>query len=40
MQQDPTVMRLALLMKERRLESPGELDIALRQFGTALDQQV
>jgi parvulin-like peptidyl-prolyl isomerase len=40
MRQDPTIVRLALLMKERHLESPGELDAALRQFGTSLDQQV
>jgi hypothetical protein len=40
MRQDPTVVRLALLMKERHLESQGELDAALREFGTSLEQQV
>ncbi len=40
MRSDPTIVRLALLMKERRFESPGELDMALREFGTSLDQQV
>ena len=39
LRQDPIVMRLALLMKERHLESPGELDAALREFGTSLEQQ-
>lgn len=40
MKQDATVVRLALLMKERHLESPGELDAALRLYGTSLEQQV
>jgi parvulin-like peptidyl-prolyl isomerase len=40
MRSDPTVVRLAILMKDRRLESPGELDAALREFGTTLQQQV
>jgi hypothetical protein len=40
MRSDPTIVRLALLMKDRKLESPGELDAALRKFGTTLDQQV
>lgn len=40
MRQDPTIARLAVLMKERGLESPGELDQALRQFGTSLERQV
>jgi hypothetical protein len=40
MKQDSTIVRLALLMKERHLESPGELDAALRQYGTSLAQQV
>jgi len=39
LRQDPIVMRLALVMKERHLESPGELDAALREFGTSLEQQ-
>jgi parvulin-like peptidyl-prolyl isomerase len=38
--QDPTIMRLALLMRDHHLESPGELDMALRQYGTSLAQQV
>jgi parvulin-like peptidyl-prolyl isomerase len=37
--QEPTVMRLALLMKDRKLESLGELDQELRQLGTTLDAQ-
>ena len=40
LRQEPTIMRLAVLMKERGLESPGELDQALRQFGTSLEQQI
>jgi hypothetical protein len=40
MRSDPTIVRLALLMKDRKLESMGELDAALRVFGTTLDQQV
>jgi parvulin-like peptidyl-prolyl isomerase len=40
LRQEPTIMRLAVLMKDRHLESPGELDQALREFGTSLDQQV
>ena len=40
LRQDPTIMRLAVLMKERHLESPGELDQNLRQFGTSLEQQI
>src|SRR5262245_41403607 len=39
LRQDPTIMRLAVLMKERHLESPGELDQALREFGSSLEQQ-
>lgn len=35
-----TVVRLALLMKEKQLESNVELDLALRKFGTSLDQQM
>jgi hypothetical protein len=38
--QDPTMIRLALLMKERGLLTHGELDVALRQYGTTLEQQV
>jgi parvulin-like peptidyl-prolyl isomerase len=37
--QEPGVVRLALLMKERKLESLGELDQALRQYGSSLDAQ-
>lgn len=40
MRQDATVVRLAVLMKERHLESPGELDSVLREFGTSLELQV
>jgi parvulin-like peptidyl-prolyl isomerase len=40
MRQDSTIVRLALLMKQKHLESPGELDVALRQYGTSLAQQV
>jgi hypothetical protein len=40
MRSDPTIARLAVLMKDRQLESPGELDAALREFGTTLEQQV
>lgn len=39
MAQEPTAARLALLMKQRQLESLGELDQALRQLGTTLDAQ-
>lgn len=39
MQQDPSIMRLALLMKQRGLLSQGELDIALREMGTTLARQ-
>jgi hypothetical protein len=40
MRQDGIVARLAMIMKERHLESTGELDIALRQYGTSLEQQI
>lgn len=40
MKQDSTILRLALLMKQRHLESQGELDAALRQYGTSLEAQV
>lgn len=40
MRQDSTMVRLAMLMKERQLESQGELDKALKQYGTSLEQQV
>ncbi len=39
MQQDPSIMRLAILMKQRGLVSQGELDAALRELGTTLAQQ-
>lgn len=39
MRQDPSIMRLALLMKQRGLLSQGELDIALREMGTTLARQ-
>ena len=37
--QEPTVTRLALLMKDRKLESLGELDQALREYGSSLAAQ-
>jgi hypothetical protein len=40
MKQDSTIGRLALLMKQRHLESQGELDTVLRQYGTSLEAQV
>jgi len=40
MAQDPTVGRLAQLMKDRHLESLGELDAVLRSMGTTLERQV
>lgn len=39
LKQDPTIVRLALIMKERGLQTTGELDLALRQYGTTLEQQ-
>jgi hypothetical protein len=38
--QDSTMIRLALLMKDRGLQTQGELDVALRRYGTTLEQQV
>jgi hypothetical protein len=40
LRQDPIIARLAMLMRDRKLESSGELDRALREFGTSLDRQV
>lgn len=40
MKQDSTMVRLALLMKERHLDSYGELDQVLKEYGTSLEQQV
>jgi hypothetical protein len=40
MRQDATIVRLALLMKERQLESPGELDVVLHEYGTSLELQI
>jgi len=41
MRQDATITRLALLMKEHKIESQGELDILLQmEFGTSLSRQV
>jgi len=40
MRQDGIIVRLAFLMKEKNLESYGELDAVLRQYGTSLDQQI
>jgi hypothetical protein len=40
MRQEAIIVRLAVLMKERHLESSGELDAVLRQYGTSLEQQL
>ena len=40
LKRDPIVPRLALLMKESNAESLGELDLALRRFGSTLEKQV
>lgn len=40
MKRDPIVPRLALLMKESNAESLGELDAALRRYGSTLEKQV
>jgi len=40
LRQDATIVRLALLMKDHRLDSDEALDTALREFGSSLDQQV
>lgn len=40
LQQEGIVVRLALLMNYKKLESYGELDRELRQYGTSLDHQV
>jgi len=40
MKQDSTMVRLAMLMKDRHLDSYGELDKALKEYGTSLEQQV
>jgi parvulin-like peptidyl-prolyl isomerase len=40
MAQDPTLGRLALLMKNRQIESLGELEKALKPMGTSLEQQM
>lgn len=37
---DATIALLALIMKEQHLESHDELDVALMQFGTTLEQQI
>ena len=37
---DPIVPRLALLMTEANAESLGELDLALRRYGSTLEKQV
>jgi PPIC-type PPIASE domain len=39
MRQDAAIVRLAVLMRDRQLETPGELDALLREFGTTLEQQ-
>lgn len=40
MRRNQVIMPLAVLMKERRLQSLHELDAALHEFGTTLEQQV
>jgi hypothetical protein len=40
LQQEGIIVRLALLMNYRKLESAGELDRELRQYGTSLDHQI
>lgn len=40
MRQEGIIVRLAVLMNNKKLESPGELDRELRQYGTTLEQQV
>jgi parvulin-like peptidyl-prolyl isomerase len=40
LRKDPVLMRLALLMNEQQLETPAELDAALRQQGTSLERQI
>ena len=40
LKRDPIVPRLALLMKESNAESLGELDLALRRYGSTLEKQV
>ncbi len=38
--QNPIIGRLALVMRENKLESLGELDLKLRSVGTSLEQQI
>jgi len=40
LRQQPIIVRLALLMKERRLESDEELDAVLRELNTSLEEQI
>src|SRR4051794_15790350 len=40
LRQDPMIVRLALLMKERHLESDEALDAALHEFNTSLGEQI
>jgi parvulin-like peptidyl-prolyl isomerase len=40
LRKDPVLMRLALLMNEKQLETVQELDAALRKEGTSLDRQM
>ena len=40
LRKDPVLMRLALLMNEKQLETSAELDAALRQEGTSLERQI
>jgi hypothetical protein len=40
LRRDPVLMRLALLMKQKQLETPAELDAVLRSGGSSLEKQI
>jgi parvulin-like peptidyl-prolyl isomerase len=40
MRRDPTLPRLAMLMKQHQCETMQELDTVLRQYGSSLDKQI
>jgi hypothetical protein len=40
MRRDPTLPRLAMLMKQHQCETVQELDAVLRQYGSSLDKQI
>jgi hypothetical protein len=40
MRRDPTLPRLAMLMKEKQCETMTELGLVLRQYGSSLDKQI